>query len=739
MKTQLQSQIRFKASGPSPQINSSQGLLQRQCACGNHTVASDKCEGCRETRAASLQRSPALVRSGEMDKGKVPSIVHEVLRSPGQALDPATRAYFEPRFSHDFSQVRIHADTQAAESAAAVNALVYTVGRNVVFGAGRYSPHTQPGKQLMAHELTHTLQQRFTSRTQPLSLSDPGDAGEVQAERISTRVLNQPSGMNRESVGIVSPTAANVVQRQVLATSGEPLPTVVSSGESRLIGAFDVDHGKTPRPWNLAQLTKEIVAALSASNRAYVTIAGVYPTRANDDDPKGNAYQRAETVRLALIQWIGPKRFAETRFDVVFASGSIGDPQIQVYIDYKPQVLSDPHTPLPAQPAPRLPPMSATAASVTAPLLDLDKGANLTPVNPRIAETVKISLLPSLKNPGGDVKVIAYVAEDPSALDDPLALTKRRESAQTRADVVRDSLRSLGVTEDFSIDAAVKFIPAGDQRDGHITIAFVPKPAQPEAGFDFDKFTTIEIKNPAFSLVIKIPKSIELKFKALETKLTIPKGVSLTLKPVRGIPGLEIGLSGEITKLSDLVKSPTSPQPGPGGFIQPIPGPPLKFSLSVAINGKGYKIESTGGIDLSKRTITAGLAFSLMESGVKYQVPSSVFDDLNKAGAQLQKAINNLMSVTDQAAATRAVGQPPPSPATAPTPGLSDLFDVVDAISNIVDAMDKINKAKEKNAIPTLKIGPTITIPFGPPRAGTLDDPVGNAPMFGIGITGTFQ
>ncbi len=65
----------------------------------------------------------------------------------------------EPRFAHDFSRVRVHTDSKAAESASAVNALAYTVGRYIVFGAGQYVRGTATGKRLLAHELTHTVQQ----------------------------------------------------------------------------------------------------------------------------------------------------------------------------------------------------------------------------------------------------------------------------------------------------------------------------------------------------------------------------------------------------------------------------------------------------------------------------------------------------------------------------------------------------------------------------------------------------
>ena len=91
--------------------------------------------------------------------GAAPPIVHDVLRSPGQPLDTAARAFMEPRFGHDFSRVRIHTDARAAESAAAINARAYTVGRDIVFAPGRYEPASTAGGKLLAHELTHVVQQ----------------------------------------------------------------------------------------------------------------------------------------------------------------------------------------------------------------------------------------------------------------------------------------------------------------------------------------------------------------------------------------------------------------------------------------------------------------------------------------------------------------------------------------------------------------------------------------------------
>src|SRR5262249_24053237 len=142
------------------QINSASapvgGMLQRKCvACNKHTVAGDKCPECGKKSNGSLQRAAT---SAEAING-APPIVHEALRSSGRPLDAATREFMEPRFGHDFSGVRVHTDSQAAESARAVNALAYTVGRDVVFGSGQYAPGMTAGRKLLAHELAHTIQQ----------------------------------------------------------------------------------------------------------------------------------------------------------------------------------------------------------------------------------------------------------------------------------------------------------------------------------------------------------------------------------------------------------------------------------------------------------------------------------------------------------------------------------------------------------------------------------------------------
>jgi hypothetical protein len=130
--------------------------VQRKCACGGS--GDGECEDCKEQK---LQRKA----SGAAEMGHAPAIVHDVLRSSGAPLDRATRSFFEPRFGHDFGNVRIHTGAQAAASAQAVNALAYTVGDSVVFGSGQYAPHSAAGRKLLAHELTHVAQQSGGGRT----------------------------------------------------------------------------------------------------------------------------------------------------------------------------------------------------------------------------------------------------------------------------------------------------------------------------------------------------------------------------------------------------------------------------------------------------------------------------------------------------------------------------------------------------------------------------------------------
>lgn len=169
------------------------GVLQRKCACSQHQSGGGECTACKNNRL-NLQRKTDTATDNTTD---VPPIVHEVLNSPGSPLDSNTRNYMESRFVNNFSQVRVHTDSKAAESAKAVDALAYTVGPNVVFGAGHYSPGQKTGMRLLAHELTHVVQQQQVHHQGVMNRSieiGPEDSqAEIEADRVADDVINEHS------------------------------------------------------------------------------------------------------------------------------------------------------------------------------------------------------------------------------------------------------------------------------------------------------------------------------------------------------------------------------------------------------------------------------------------------------------------------------------------------------------------------------------------------------------------
>lgn len=165
--------------------------LQRKCACGGTPGSDGECAECKRKR---VQRNAAQPSTASAQPSEAPPIVNEVLRSPGRPLDAAIRTDMEPRFGHDFSRVRVHTDSRAAQSARSVNAAAYTVGSDIVFSMGHYAPGTSNGKNLMAHELSHVVQ---NARSAPgAGISSPGDASEREAESMAGQALSVGSGRN---------------------------------------------------------------------------------------------------------------------------------------------------------------------------------------------------------------------------------------------------------------------------------------------------------------------------------------------------------------------------------------------------------------------------------------------------------------------------------------------------------------------------------------------------------------
>jgi hypothetical protein len=152
--------------------------------------------------------------------------VHDVLSSPGQRLDPTTAHFMQSRFGRDFSRVRVHADHQSAESARGVNSLAYTVGSHIVFGAGRYNPATPSGGRLLAHELTHVVQQDATDTIPAhVPLSDPSAPAETEATRVAADVTSgaparSVHGGAAPAIARFSDTGHHVVEEAALGGAG---------------------------------------------------------------------------------------------------------------------------------------------------------------------------------------------------------------------------------------------------------------------------------------------------------------------------------------------------------------------------------------------------------------------------------------------------------------------------------------------------------------------------------------
>jgi hypothetical protein len=166
-------------------------LLQRACACGQLPGSGGKCDECdkkndKKSKEKVLQRASR----GGPQPATIPPVVNQVLSSSGRPLDGSTRTFMESRFGHDFSQVRVHNDPVAAESARAVNARAYTVGQDIVFNRAEYQPHTTGGQRLLAHELAHTIQQGHRPQLQSkMQIDPPGSQTEREADQVADRVM----------------------------------------------------------------------------------------------------------------------------------------------------------------------------------------------------------------------------------------------------------------------------------------------------------------------------------------------------------------------------------------------------------------------------------------------------------------------------------------------------------------------------------------------------------------------
>jgi Domain of unknown function (DUF4157) len=248
-------------------------VVQRACTSSmDRYKVQRKCAACEEEDKTELHR-----KERNFEPAFAPASVHDVLNSPGQPLDPASRAFFETRFGSDLSRVRIHDTAQAAASADAVGALGYTVGQHIAFARGQYQPGTDSGRRLLAHELAHTFQQRgASSDSRPLPVSSAVGPDEQAADRMATEALAAPgrgtgtaqqqtqSGTGSPATPAVARSATGtLLQREVKVTcSVDPIKIAKALGGDKS-AALDIlsccESGLSPLP---SGCTKDVVGAL---------------------------------------------------------------------------------------------------------------------------------------------------------------------------------------------------------------------------------------------------------------------------------------------------------------------------------------------------------------------------------------------------------------------------------------------------------------------------------------------
>jgi hypothetical protein len=220
-----------------------ESYIQRKCPLLNR----DNALNTKGTSGRSLSSIPGI---------NVPPLVDRVLGSPGQPLDAATRTFMEPRLGHDFGHVRIHKDIEAAKSARAINALAFTVGSDIVFGEGQYAPEVIEGGKLLAHELTHVIQQE--SGLEAHQTDNGKDAPHIIPNISSTsgliqrRVVCDEQGNcqsvqdDEEQIASTEPTFSNPMEPEVLMS--ETIGTLPTEYDWTELPPGNLENPEIPRP-----------------------------------------------------------------------------------------------------------------------------------------------------------------------------------------------------------------------------------------------------------------------------------------------------------------------------------------------------------------------------------------------------------------------------------------------------------------------------------------------------------
>jgi Domain of unknown function (DUF4157) len=255
----------------------------RGCA-HRQNVAQRKCTAGEPEGEQFLPKSQAPGAAAVMGAGPAaPPIVEEVLSSGGQGIAPATRWFMESRFNHNFSQVRVHTDHRAAESARAVNALAYTAGHDVVFGAGQFSPETAAGRRLLAHELTHVVQQSKAPPSTPVVQRQVGLSSLLSPEPSLTGITLPTKSLEfaaTEAISAANPKIAELVSAYNSSGFGATLKLSADFTEATKYNTAQQREESTQLARRLHSLRDALVSAGVPANQIDIRPPTAYATSA---------------------------------------------------------------------------------------------------------------------------------------------------------------------------------------------------------------------------------------------------------------------------------------------------------------------------------------------------------------------------------------------------------------------------------------------------------------------------
>jgi hypothetical protein len=617
-------------------------MLARKCACSGSDSSCARCSD-EEKHGGALQRKASSQASNLTRPGRIPDIVRSVLSSPGRPLDPGTRATMESRFGHDFSAVRIHTGADAATSASAVGAHAYTVGNDIVF-ASHHDLQSPRGMRLLAHELTHTIQQRGVPRASfdSLPVSAPDHSSEHEADAVANAVMSgavHAPAVAHHGLALLSrqvegepdpPNAAETLKLNSIA-----LATLLPLGpdEERIrwfniTAPFPVPAEKGPRalPFWKGHADESPVSktALHMIVTAQGKLKPVLKAERSGTDTLREMWMTSVgwTKANATSNWNEAGGTAKDFFDRSLAPHA-ADPE-----EEKPDAIPQPDAPVAAAPAASAPASNAKTEDKACQfdhVVELQAGGPDAPSN--------LAVLGGKNNRASAVKITAEI---------------RKRVEQIRA--VFPKLEQVGL-----IYSTVTQPPATCGADICCTIeekARAPQkaPAEPEVGADEQKYPLVAGNFQQIAVVPKDVKTAEVQLHESTTHQTNDFAARL-------VPGL----------ILKTLKKPHA-KPEIVAVVDPKSAQLITFKDT---KGVTLKVGTGGKIDVDKSKPNLGFTFPYLSEGVmtKFQVAP---DGLHASGTitpslPLLKGtlLDFLLTPTSISAALK-----PKTPLKSPIPGL---------------------------------------------------------------------